>query len=165
MKRALALRKTALNGGRGQKIPKEKHTHQTSGKAVRGPGLVQTYPVMSIRGNILRQRNDRDQSNHPNTHLRMRWARRGSSVSIMNPAVTDHFRSLPTELDGGQEETHPFRPEGEEEPIIKTKGQARRTATRCQRARRRRQVRLFEATLNSSLTSRTKTLPVWEKSS
>lgn len=73
VKRVLALRKTTpQKGARGQKIPKGKHTHQTSGKGLRGPGLVQTYPMMSIRGNILRQRDGRDQSNHPNPRLKMK---------------------------------------------------------------------------------------------
>lgn len=123
-------------------MPKEKPPLQMSRKGPRGAGQVQTFNMMIIRGNALRRSDGKDQSNHPNHHPKMKWAQRGQQVSKMSPAMADHFRILPVELDEAQDDTHPFRPEGEEEHIIKTKGQARGTGTRCQRARRRRQVRL-----------------------
>lgn len=120
--------------------PKEKALLQTSGKEVRGARQVQTLSMMIIRGSPLKQSDGKDQSNRPNHHLKRKRAQRGGPVSKMTLGVADHLRKV--KLDKAQDDMHPFRPEGGEEHISKTIGQARGTGTRCQRARRRRPVRL-----------------------
>lgn len=122
--------------------PKENPPLQTSGKVLSGAGQVQTFSMMIIRGNTLRQSNGKGQSKRPNHHLKTKRAQRGGPVSKMTLAMADHLRILPVKLDEDQVDTHPFRPEEGEGHIIQTAGQARGTGTRCLRARRRRQVRL-----------------------
>lgn len=109
---------------------------------LRGAGRFQTFNMMIIRGNTLRQSDGRDQSNRPNNQLKMKRAQRGGRVSKMTLLTTDHLRILlPVKLVVAQDEIHPSRPEGGEEHTTKTTGRPRGTGTRYQRARRHRQVR------------------------
>lgn len=121
--------------------PKEKTPLQTSGQEHREAGQVQTLNMMIIRGNPLKQSDGKDRSNRPNHHLKRKRAQRGGPVSKMTLAMADHLRIRPVELDEAQDDTCPFSSEGGEEHIIKTTGRARGAGTRCQRARRHRQVR------------------------
>lgn len=98
--------------------------------------------MMILRENLLRSNDATGQLNRPEYNLRRKAAQRGGPVSKMSLAMADHLKILPVELDMAQDDTRPSRPEEGEERIIRTKGQARRTGTRCQRARRRRPVRL-----------------------
>lgn len=121
--------------------PKETTPLQTSGKEFRGAKQVQTLNMMIIRGNTLKQSDGKDQSNRPNHHLKRKPPQRGGPASKKTLAMADHLRILPVKLDEAQDDTHPFRREGEEDHIITTTDPARGPGTRCQRAKRRRQVR------------------------
>ncbi len=122
-------------------ISKETTPLQISGKEVKGAGRVQTLNTMIIRGSTLKQSDGKDQSNRPNHHLKRKWAQRGGPTSKMNLAMAEHLRILMVKQDEARDDTRPFRPEGGEDHIIKTTGQAGGPGTRCQRAKRRRQVR------------------------
>lgn len=124
-------------------ILKEKPLPQTPGKELRGAGQAQTIGVRIIRGETLMSSDGKDQSKQPNHRFKKKWAQKGQALSKRSLAASDHLRILSAELDEAlQAGTRPSRLEVEEEHIIKTSGQARGTGTRCQRARRRRRVRL-----------------------
>lgn len=139
VKRVLTQRRTMQpEGVRDQMTPKKKTPLQTSGRDLRGAEQVQTLDMMIIRSDTLRQSAGKDQSNHPNHQLKKKRSQRGGAVSKRTLAVAEHLRMLPVKLDEAQDDTHPFKPEGAGEHIIRTTGRARGTGTRCRRARRRR---------------------------
>lgn len=138
VKRVLTQRRTMQQEGvRDQMTPKKKTPFQTSGRELRGAEQDKTLDMMIIRSDTLRQSAGKDQSNHPNHQLKRKQSQ--GAVSKRTLAVAEHLRMLPVKLDEAQDDTHPFRPEGAGEHIIRTTGRARGTGTRCRRARRRRQ--------------------------
>lgn len=120
--------------------PKEKISLQRPEREVRGAGQLQTLNMMIIRGNTQRQSDDKGQSNHPDNHLKRRWDQRGGPVVKITQTMADRLRIHPVKLGEARDDT---RPEGgEDEHTIRTTDLAPGTGTRCQRARRHRQVRL-----------------------
>lgn len=115
---------------------------QTSGKGLRGAGQVQTFNTITTRGSTLSQSDDKGRSNR---QLKAKQAQRWWPASNKTTplATAGHLRILPVKLDEAQDDTHHCRqPEEGGGHIIKTTDRARGAGTRCQRAKRRRQVRL-----------------------
>lgn len=98
--------------------------------------------MMTIRGNTLKQNDGKDQLNHPNHWLRRKCAQRGEPVGRITLVTADLLRIMAVKLREARDDTHRSRAEGREDHTTKTTDPARGSGTRCQRARRLRQVRL-----------------------
>uniref|UniRef100_A0A8D3DB60 Nuclear transcription factor, X-box binding 1 n=1 Tax=Scophthalmus maximus TaxID=52904 RepID=A0A8D3DB60_SCOMX len=122
--------------------PKEKITLQKLERELSGAEQGQTLNMMIIRRNTLRQSDDKDRSNRSNYQLKRRWARRGEPAAKITRTTADHLRIQTVKLGEVREDTQPSRPKEGDEHTVKTTNLVRGTGTRCQRARRHRQVRL-----------------------
>lgn len=107
---------------------------------IKGREKTQSPNMTIIRGNTLTQSDGKDQSNHPNNHHKRSQAQRREPVAKMTLIRGEHLRILQAKVEEAQEGMLPFRPEGGEEQTIKTTNLVRGAGTRCQRAKKRRQV-------------------------
>lgn len=133
--------------------PKEKITLQKLERELSGAEQGQTLNMMIIRRNTLRQSDDKDRSNRSNYQLKRRWARRGEPAAKITRTTADHLRIQTVKLGEVREDTQPSRPKEGDEHTVKTTNLVRGTGTRCQRARRHRQVVLLNNYLKRSMSA------------
>lgn len=95
-----------------------------------------------LRRNTRKQIDGKDLSNHPDHRYKRKYARRKEPVSRITLNMADLLRIIHVKQREAQDDTQPTTPEGREDHNTRTTGLVRGTGTRCQRARRLKQVRM-----------------------